>query len=309
MNGIGRKTAVLGLILLSFSLGPKSLGLAADFPLAFENYGRLVVIDKLPQKVVTCGAAAAEIMAALGLGNLVVGRVHTVHGRGLLAEYEKLLAQVPEIADSLAQLAGEGTEGTDIIIGQFQASDGELTWKWPPVYVLDARDLEGLYQQIRHIGRIFMVQAEAENLLTGLSEGLNRTAGRLKVFEPVKVLIFDPRPDGWYAAGTGDYMSRLLDLAGGVNVMNGQPDWSAVTAGDISARDPEVILIPDYGLTRAELKRAVLKEDPVLSQLEAVENDRILIMPLETLEPGVRAALAVDTMARFFHPSLFDSKN
>ncbi|MDR1871828.1 MAG: ABC transporter substrate-binding protein [Deltaproteobacteria bacterium] len=275
----------------------------ADYPMSFENKGRVITVRAAPKKALTFGTPAAEIMAALGLGPFMLGRIQ---GReGLLPEYEAALKEVPKYFDPDVE-SQEIVKGADFFFGQFPKDAREIRWDWLPVYVLEPGSLEDLYQRIREIGQIFQVEDRADRLLTELNDKLYQTTSRLTSYEPIKALVYDIRADGVYTAGGPDFESRLVDLAGGDNIFSDLEAWSKVTPEEILARDPEAIIVLDYGTEEAEKKVASLKAHPVLSQTRAVKLDKILIMTLNSLESGLRAPQAVETLAKFFHPSLYE---
>ncbi|MDR2141504.1 MAG: ABC transporter substrate-binding protein [Deltaproteobacteria bacterium] len=296
---------IIGLcLILALGLGIAGPGPWDGYPMSFENKGRVVTVNSQPKKVLTYGVPAAEIMAALGLSQFVVGQAYA--GEGLLPEFEEALKGVPKIY-AASQARRKITQGADFIIGRFKPDALELTWDWLPVYVLETKSLEEFYQQVRDLGRIFRIETQAEKVLTKLNESLARTTGVLKNYEPVKALVLDQREDGSYVAGGMDFESRLVNLAGGNNIFADQPGWSKVPAEEILARQPEAVVILAYGSVQPELRLADLKADPILSNLDAVAHDKILVLPFYTMESGIRSALAVDALARFFHPSLFNA--
>jgi iron complex transport system substrate-binding protein len=274
----------------------------AAYPMSFENKGRLVTVWRAPQKAVAFGVPAAEIMAALNLGSVMIGRVQG--SEPLWPEFEAALKGVPKVL-AKDQVDSEFASGADFFFGRFAADSRELSWDWLPVYVLEPGGFEDLYRRIRDIGQIFQVQGRAETVLAGLNASLNRTVSRLTDYVPVKTLVYDPRPDGIYVAGDTDFESRLLVLAGGQNVFADRPGWSKATAEEIVARQPEAFIVLKRGPIPTETRVANLKAHPVLNKLKAVENDKILVMGLEALESGLRAGQTVEILAKFFHPSLF----
>ena len=56
--------------------------LAAEYPVTVDNYGREVTIADRPERVLTLGPNVTELFAALGLGDLVIGRSLVNHSRG-----------------------------------------------------------------------------------------------------------------------------------------------------------------------------------------------------------------------------------
>jgi iron complex transport system substrate-binding protein len=231
----------------------------------------------------------------------MIGRVQ---GNGDLSpEYEVALKGVP-IFGYTNQVFDVAIKA-DFFLGRFSPNAEELSWNWAPIYVLEPASLVDLFQRIREIGQIFEVGKRAEAVLADLSARLNRIESRLIDYEPVKALVYDRRADGIYVAGGTDIESRLLDLAGGENVFADLKGWSQVTAGEILARQPEAVIVLDNGPTAVELKVANLKADPTLAKLEAIKDGKIIALSLDSLESGLRAAQAVEALARFFHPSLF----
>ena len=70
-------------------------------------------------------------------------------------------------------------------------------------------------------------------------------------------------------------------------------------------RDPECVVIVDYGDVSWEEKRQYMRDNPGLSGIAAVQNDCFVALPYSAMTPGVRNAEAVETIARTLHPDAF----
>ena len=69
----------------------------------------------------------------------------------------------------------------------------------------------------------------------------------------------------------------------------------------MAARDPQVIVLAD--LTRgkpgdsAAEKIEILKSDPLTSKLDAVKNDRFIVVPGRYMDPSIGSVAAVPVVA------------
>jgi ABC-type Fe3+-hydroxamate transport system substrate-binding protein len=107
------------------------------------------------------------------------------------------------------------------------------------------------------------------------------------------------------AARLGTWFSsrRSEDPARGSSP-GGRPPQTHTTPGlrrKVAARNPEVIILAD--LTRgepgdtAQEKIDLLKNDPLTSKLNAVANDRFVIIPGRYMDPSYDSAYAVPALA------------
>ena len=95
--------------------------------------------------------------------------------------------------------------------------------------------------------------------------------------------------------------TALIEAAGGVNIMNDfEKSWATVTWEEVVERNPEVIVIVNYGEVTAEQKRAFMMTNPAFADLEAVKNDRFVVLEYVEATPGPRNIEAVKTLAAAF---------
>lgn len=101
-------------------------------------------------------------------------------------------------------------------------------------------------------------------------------------------------------------MNELVTVTGEINIFGDvECGWATVSKEDIIERNPEVIVVIDYGSTTAEEKINFLKNDPALKETNAVLNERFVILPLSVASEGVRAAEAIQILAQAFYPESF----
>nr|WP_309101164.1 ABC transporter substrate-binding protein [Fredinandcohnia onubensis] len=281
--------------------------------LVIDNYGREVEFTEKPSKVLTLGPNATELFIALGLSDYVIGNSLDNHSRGALPEYKDDYEKIPELTYGSATREAVLTSGADFIYGidwEF-GSEGldvdELESYGINVYMNKATSMDEIYKEIRDIGKIFGIEDRAEAFIEEQKERIASVQEKLANHEPVDVLVYDSGGNGVFTAGSTNFETLLIELAGGQNVFNDITDkqWTTVSYEEVLARQPDVILIHDYDAPSIEQKIKDIKNDPALSQLESVKNEKFVVISLESVLPGNRMAYAVETLARGFYPELF----
>lgn len=273
----------------------------------FENYGREVVVTDVPEAVLTLGPNNSELFVALGLEDKVVGNSLDNHSRGPLPEFAEGYAKIPELTYGPATREAVLTSGADFIYGidwEFgeEALDiNELEESGITVYLNGAKTIDQAFQEMTDIGTIFEVSDVAETFIQDQKERLAAVEDSV-TSDPVKVLVYDSGESGVFTASQSNFETRLIEAAGGVNIFSDltEKDWVTVSTEEILKRDPDVIIVHDYDAPSADEKIATIKADPVLSQLEAVKNERFVTISLESALPGPRIAYTVEKLAAGF---------
>jgi iron complex transport system substrate-binding protein len=286
---------------------------AAEYPVTVDNYGREVTIADRPEKVLTLGPNCTELFAALGLGDLVIGRSLINHSRGPLDEFADAVNAIPELNYGSATREAIISSGADFIyaldweIGDAGCNIEEVATYGMDVYVNSATTIEQMYQEIRDIGAIFGIEETAEAFIADQQARIQAVADKREGQEPVKVLVYDSGSDGVFTCSGTNFESLLVGLAGGENLFGdlNEKQWVTVSYEDVLARNPDVIMIHDYDAPSVEEKIAEIKANPTLSLLDCVQNERFATITLESVLPGNRMAYAVETMAADFYPEIF----
>lgn len=286
---------------------------AAEYPVVVDNYGREVTVTDRPERVLTLGPNCTELFAALGLGDLVIGRSLINHSRGPLDAYADAVNAIPVLNNSSATREAIISSGADFIytldweIGDTGCNIEEVAAYGMDVYVNSATSLEEQYREILDIGMIFGVEDAAEAFVADQKARIQAVADKLEGVAPVKVLVYDSGNDGVFTCSGANFESMLVGLAGGENLFDDLTDkqWVTVSYEEVLARNPDVILIHDYDSPSIEEKIAEIKANPTLSLLDCVQNERFAVITLESVLPGNRMAYAVETMAADFYPEIF----
>lgn len=290
---------------------------AADYaPVTTDNYGRSVTVTAMPQRVLTLGPNCTELFIALGLGDKIAGNTLDNHSRGPLPEYAAEYARVPELNYGNATREAVLTSGADFIYGiDWEFGDGgldikELEENGMNVLVERASNFDEAYSEIRALGKIFKIEARAEEFIKEQERRMKAVADKLKGREPLRVLVYDSGSSGVFTCAGNNFESLLIERAGGKNIFGdlGGKQWVTVSYEEVLERDPQVIVIHDYDSPSVEAKIAEIKANSALSQLDCVKNERFVTIALESVLPGSRMAYSVERFAAGFYPEIFTDK-
>ena len=119
-----------------------------------------------------------------------------------------------------------------------------------------------------------------------LDADLARAAALHSGTKPLSVFYLDSEADGLDSVGKHAFVTALLSAAGARNAF-AEVDQGhlSVSRETLLASDPDVLLLADAVWSPASRKRYLLRHDPVLSQLRAVKQNRMLDVPFAHLLP------------------------
>ncbi len=164
--------------------------------------------------------------------------------------------------------------------------------------------LDELYRDLRNLGRIFDVEPRAERLVASLQARIERArAGIPANAEAPRVFLYDSGEDRPFTSGRLGMPQALIEAAGGRSVTDDvAASWTQVNWESVVARDPQVIVIVDYGETSAAQKQRFLEENPALRSLTAIRERRFIVLPYNQATPGIGNAAAIETLVAGLHP-------
>ena len=159
-----------------------------------------------------------------------------------------------------------------------------------------------MYADILNLGTIFGVEGRAETLVAGYKSELNDFNTKLEsIEEGLRVFVYDSGDDAPFTAGRYAMPTALIEAAGGKNIMDDfNKSWGTVTWEEVVERDPQVVVIINYGDVTAEQKRNFMMSNPAFKNISAVENDRFVTLEYVEATPGPRNIKAVKKLADAF---------
>ncbi|MFI1889712.1 ABC transporter substrate-binding protein [Streptomyces jumonjinensis] len=304
--------------------GRETAGAGGRYPVTVENCGERRTFAKAPERVVTNDIGITEIMFALGLEDRMAGYVMP-DDKGDLDDVpwrdayrdtpwlSKKRISKELVLDARADLVfagwnygfdeGEGfTPETleKLGVGSYLLTESCRNGRDGARGVMPP--LEALYTDLRNLGKIFGVEDRAGRLVAGFREQVaDARAGAPEGADRPRVFLYDDGRDKPFTSGRYAGPHDLITKAGGDHVMKDLEDsWTTVGWETVVARDPEVIVINDYGATTAEQKRKFLTSYAPLAGVSAVKNDRFIVLDYVDLVESPRNPAAIAELAREF---------
>jgi len=285
-----------------------------------QSCNRTVTFANPPERAVSNDVNLTEMMLVLGLADQMVGYTGISGWKTLDAEMRSGVKELPELsakyptkevlvgADADFFFAGwnygmkVGGEVTPETLAPFGIKVYELTESCSHIMDKDKAGLEDMYADILNLGTIFGVEGRAEALVAGYKSELKNFKASLKsIEEGIRVFVYDSGEDAPFTAGRYAMPTALIEAAGGRNIMDDfNKSWGTVTWEEVVERDPQVVVIVNYGDVTAEQKRDYMMSNPAFKNISAVKNDRFVTLEYVEATPGPRNIKAVKTLAGAF---------
>ncbi|MCY9517021.1 ABC transporter substrate-binding protein [Paenibacillus apiarius] len=283
-------------------------------PVELENMGEKLSFPDAPKRVVTLNQHATEVMLALGLEESIVGTAYL--DDSILPAFKEKYDKIPVLADKYPSKEVFLSVSPDFAYAGWKSAFGEkalgsradLADQGVLTYVQESSNkaaptLEDVYQDILNIGRIFRVEDKAEAVVNDIRKKLEDIQAQIgSVSQPLNVFVFDSGEDKAFTAAN-TYLTSLIAKVGGKNIFDDiDKGWAEVSWEEVVNRDPDVIVIVDYGDTTAEQKQELLLNKAPLADVKAVKNKRFIVLPLSAAAEGIRAPIALQTLAAGLYP-------
>lgn len=282
-----------------------------------ENEGFVNEYKEAPKRAISLNQHVTEIMLALGLEDSMAGTAFL--DNEIYEPLQEAYDKVPVLAEQYPSKEQVISSEADFLYGGWDSAFNEkniatreelkelgINSYLQSSSVKVAPTLEDVYSDIRNIAKIFRVEERGEKLINQMNQEIEAITSQLpEVKEPLDVLVYDSGETDVFTA-TQNFMNTLVTMAGGRNVFGDvKGNWATVSKEDAVERQPDVIVVIDYGSTTAQQKIEFLKKDPALSQTPAVQNERFVILPLSAASEGVRVGEALEVLAKGFYPEAF----
>lgn len=295
-------------------------GPALAHPVTVQSCDREVTFDAIPQRAASNDVNLTEMMLVLGLTDRMVGYTGISGWNKLDADMRAGIAALPELSEkypSKEVLIGAdldfwfagwnygmriGGEVTPETLAPFGIPVYELTESCIHIMARDGIAIDDMFTDIRNLGTIFGVADRAEALITGWQSELDAIAATLPQQDPLRVFVYDSGEDTPFTAGRYAMPSAMIAAAGGRNIMDDvDSSWTRVAWEPVVERDPQVIVIVNYGDVTAEQKMDFLRNTPAFAGIDAVVNNRFVVLDYVEATPGPRNIRAIRTLAQAFH--------
>lgn len=307
-------------LFLALSLGTaQAFAAATHYPLTINSCDRQVTFKQAPQHALSHDINMTQMMLALGLKPRMVGYSGVSGWKAVTPQMSTLLDGLPELAAKYPSVETLLNANVDFLFAgwdygmrvggdltpQTLAPLGinvyELTESCAFVMKRPAASLDDTYNDLRNLGRIFDVQDRANALITQMQEQVAEVQKDLPKDKP-RVFLYDSGEDRAMTSGRLGMPQALIDAAGGRNILDDvEASWTRVNWETVVERNPQVIVIVDYSEVTAEQKQQFLLNNQALQGVDAIKNQRFIVIPYVQATPGIDNVLAVEALAKGFH--------
>jgi iron complex transport system substrate-binding protein len=259
--------------------------------------GRSIVLDKIPQRIVSLSPSNTEILFALGAGDKVVG----VTSYCDYPEEAKKIERMGDYEGPNIELIRKAQPDV-VLAGYVQEETVKMLEKMGiPVIISEAESFEAIYHSISLIGEITGTETEAEKIIKGMKDKIAEIQAKIKDKEKPRV-FYVVWKDPLTTAGSRTFINDVIKAAGGINVAEKVESWAIYSAEEMIKDNPDMLIAAlhstDEGMTREDLSR-----DRIFSMLECVKQGKVYVMPDDNIisRPGPRIVLAIEDMARVLY--------
>ena len=297
----------------------QALAEATHYPLTIKSCNREVTFKQAPQHALSHDINMTQMMLALDLKPRMAGYSGISGWKAVTPQMQTILEGLPELAakypsvetllDANVDFLFAGWDygmrvGGDLTPQTLQPlgiNVYELTESCAFVMKRPAATLEDTYNDLRNLGKIFDVQDRANALITDMQNQVAEIGKDLPAEKP-RVFLYDSGEDRAMTSGRLGMPQALIDAAGRRNILDDvDASWTRVNWETVVERNPQVIVIVDYSEITAEQKIRFLLKNRALQSVDAIRNQRFIVIPYVQATPGIDNVLAVATLAKGFH--------
>jgi iron complex transport system substrate-binding protein len=270
-----------------------------------DGMGNELTFEKPAEKIIVFAPNALEIIDGLGAMDKVIGvDSWSVDNKEPLAKGFEGFGDFQSL--NMEKIT---SANPDLIIGLVGWSEQDIKKVQDlgiKVYIVNATNIDGIYNEILNMGILIGKDKEAAKLKDDLENQVNeivsRTSGLTQEKKPR--VFYEVWNDPLMSAGTDTSINDLIEKAGGINILtkDGMTGWPEYSIEKLIQNDPEVIIAPVSLAPDA----SIILGDARLSTISAVKNKRVYIVPDNpVLRPSQNIIKGLTMFAKAIHPEIF----
>ncbi len=298
---------------------------AAADSVTVDNCGEPLVFDTPPERIVVHDMNMTDMAFALQLQDKIVGLTGITGWYKTSPDFDALRGNIPELApkyptiENLVSVEADlffagwyygmrpGGDVTPDTLAPFGIKTMVLTESC--VHLDKDRpvaDMALLFDDILRLGKVMQVEERAEKLVADWKAELAVIEAQTAALEKPRVFLLDGPADAPFTAGKFAIPDAMIASAGGVNITHDlDTSWGRTSWETVAAANPEFLVLLDYQTGNGAIDTfRFLQEHPLMSQTDAVRNERWIGLRYEELTPGPANISAIARMAQAMHPEL-----
>jgi len=301
---------ILLIILLSLltACAPSTEKIASSQIEITDQLGRVVRLDKIPQRIISLAPGNTEILFALGLADRLVA----------VTDY----CDYPPEAKAKPSIGGFSTPNIEEVIALspdlvLAASRHEnkiipqLENKGLTVLALSPKTLDEVLAAIALVGEITGTEERVSELVAEMQNRIKAVTDKTDSLsqEQRPRVLYTVWHDPLMAAGSETLHDELIRKAGGTNIARDLKGYANISLEAVIAANPEVMISSVSHGSSQELTFQYLKTESRLSTTDARKNNRVYQIDGNLASrAGPRLVDGLEMFAEFIHPELFKEK-
>lgn len=284
-----------------------------------DNGDRKLTFENNPQRLITLRQHITETALELNLDSYIVG-CSDIIDPPVPKHLEERYRRLPIIAEKYPTIEVLLDKSPDIIwvdrkwafvknqLGPIE----NIERQGIKVYLSESgfhnvNNINYVYDDLYRIGKLFNKQDIADEVINNMKKKIDNVNSRVIGIENrIKVLDYDSSRNNLAFVGCRCMADTLISLAGGQNIFSDiDKEWASVSWEEIIKRNPDIIIVHEYRGISGLSKIKALKQNPLLQEVNAVKNNRFIIINLDEIYEGVRNADTVEKFAKEFYPERF----
>ena len=277
-----------------------------------DDFGRVIVLDKIPKRIVAVSATLIPAIFEMGAGSKIVGVPEKID-----LSYTWVCEKYPQVLDKprvggfsniniekIVSLSPDLVILYDSLEAPGKYTQGFKKWGIPYASFGTARDVSHGIEQIKRLGVLLGKKKEAKNLTKRIQ------TENSKLQERVMPLSYKPLVYFWWGSGNLTYgkptlVNELIEMAGGINLAGDiNRQTPEISHEYIISKDPDVIVITYWAEKDKKTRIAAIKEKPYFNQVKAIKNNRVYAIDGSSVHSVVRFPEALRNLIKFIHPEL-----
>ncbi|WP_170351195.1 ABC transporter substrate-binding protein [Ruegeria atlantica] len=309
----------------SVALFTAMAGGASAHEVTVDNCGAPLVFEAQPERLVVHDMNMTDMAFALGLQDKIVGLTGITGWYKTSPEFDTLRGDIPELAPKYPTVENLVAVEPDLFFAGWyygMKPGGDVTPDTLEPFGIKTMiltescvhldkdrpeaSMDLLFNDVLRLGQVMHVEDKAEALVTGWKDELSVIEAQTADLAKPRVFLLDGPADAPFTAGKFAIPDAMIAAAGGENVTHDmETSWGRTSWEAVAAANPEFLVLLDYqtGNGAADTFK-FLQEHPVMSQTEAVKNERWIGLRYEELTPGPANIEAISKMAQAMHPGL-----
>ena len=271
-----------------------------------DQAGREVTVGKDIESIALCYRVVIRFLLSLDQGDKITGIGKT---EDFLEELQPSLKECADVGKGVADIEALAELKPDLFF--HKASDVETLEAVEeigiPAVGIEIETPEDMLTALDLMGKVCGAEEKADALRKYYNDRLGSIAEMTSVIDNKKSAVIMGSSIGKVADGTM-LQGEMIERAGGINCaaeIEATELWPSAGAEQIFAWNPEYIFITNS--ESASYTVDDILKDPAWSEIEAVKNRHVYVMPAEKDSwefPGIVSVLGIEYMIRVMYPQL-----